>query len=43
MLFYVTTKMIFNIFAVVSLPMDTWSMIDIICAFSIISAMMITS
>lgn len=34
MMFYVITKVIFNIFASIKLPMDKWSLIDIFCAFT---------
>lgn len=36
MMFNVVTKLIFNVFASVPLAVDTWSLIDILCAFSII-------
>lgn len=32
MIFYVVKKMIFNIYAVLPLPMDKWSIIDIGCS-----------
>jgi hypothetical protein len=34
MMFYVSTKFIFNIFATIKLPLDKWSLIDIFCAFT---------
>mmetsp|Transcript_37727 Transcript_37727/g.57764 ORF Transcript_37727/g.57764 Transcript_37727/m.57764 type:complete len:239 (+) Transcript_37727:1927-2643(+) len=37
MMFYVLTKLIFNIFATIKLPVDKWSLIDIFCAFTNIS------
>lgn len=42
MLFYVMTKVIFNIFATIQMPMDIWSWIDIICAFAIVTSQSLT-
>jgi hypothetical protein len=45
MIFYVLTKVVFNVFAVIKLPLDFWSKIDIFCAltnifgFSVLSSM----
>jgi hypothetical protein len=38
MMFYVSTKMIFNIFAQIQMPMDIWSQIDVFCAFAIMTS-----
>ena len=40
MIFYAASKLIFNIFATIKLPMDIWSQIDIFCAFTNIFAFM---
>jgi len=43
MFFYVLTKFIFNTFAEIQIPMDTWSSVDIFCAFTNISCFTLLS
>ena len=43
MFFYVITKIIFNTFAEIQIPMDIWSSVDIFCAFTNISCFTLLS
>jgi hypothetical protein len=43
MMFYVLTKIIFNLFAAIKLPVDKWSLVDIFCAFTNIACFMALS